>query len=88
MTSITASNSCWENPFCFASSYDVLHPVIDDFFMQSLIVYCEPNAKLRDTSLKQDGDVVSGLCEKCDLQIGCCVKFDNIFTSLHLLDVL
>ena len=59
---------------------------MDILFTQSH--YCESDAKLRDTGSRQGGDVVSSFIEKCDLQRGCCVTFDNLFKSLSLFDVL
>ena len=50
--------------------------------------YCGSDTKLRDTGLGQGGDVVLSLIEKCNLQSGSCVTFDNLFTSLPLLDML
>ena len=71
LASIAPSKSCRKNPFRFGSSYGVMHSVIDDFFMQSfvLVVYCEPEAKLRDTSLRQGGDVVSGLTDSVTCRV-------------------
>ena len=41
-----------------------------------------------DTGLGQGADVVLGLIEKCEVQAGSPVTFDNLFTSLSLLDEL
>ena len=41
-----------------------------------------------DTDLGQGGDVVLGLIEKCEVKAGSTVTFDNLFTSLLLLDEL
>ena len=43
---------------------------------------------LPDTSLGQGGDVVLGLIEKCEVKAESTVTFDNLFTSLLLLDEL
>ena len=69
MASVAPSNSFRKTRLSFGSSYDVLHLVMDDFFMQNLIVYCEPDAKLRDTSLRQGGDVVSVLIESVSCRV-------------------
>ena len=41
-----------------------------------------------DTGLGQGADVVLGLIEKCEVKAGSTVTFDNLFTSLSLLDEL
>ena len=41
-----------------------------------------------DTSLVQGADVLLGLTEKCEIKSGLTVTFDNLFTSLPLLDEL
>ena len=41
-----------------------------------------------DTGFVQDADVVMGLIEKCKVKAGSTVTFDNLFTSLPLLDEL
>ena len=41
-----------------------------------------------DTGLSQSADVVLGLSEKCEVKAGSTVTFDNLFTSLPLLDEL
>ena len=43
---------------------------------------------MADTSLGQGADVVLGLTEKCEVKAGSVVTFDNLFTSLPLLDEL
>ena len=48
--------------------------------------YC--GTKLKDIGLGQGADVVLGLIEKCNLSSGCTLTFDNLFTSLPLLDKL
>ena len=50
--------------------------------------YCGSDTKLKDTGLGQGADVVLGLIEKCNLSSGCTLTFDNLFTSLPLLDEL
>ena len=39
-----------------------------------------------DTSLGQRADVALGLIEECEVKAGSTVTFDNLFTSLPLLD--
>ena len=39
-----------------------------------------------DTGLGQSADVVFGLSEKCEVKAGSTVTFDNLLTSLPLLD--
>ena len=41
-----------------------------------------------DTGLGEGADVVLGLIEKCDVKTRSTVTFDNLFTSLPLLDEL
>ena len=41
-----------------------------------------------DTGLSQDADAVLGLIEKYKVKAGYTVTFDNLFTSLPLLDKL
>ena len=41
-----------------------------------------------DTGLGQGADVVLALIEKCEVKAGSTVTFDNLFTSLPLLDEL
>ena len=48
--------------------------------------YCGVDTDLPDTGLGQGADVVLGLIEKCKLKTG--FTFDNLFTSLPLLDEL
>ena len=43
---------------------------------------------MADTSLGQGADVVLRLTEKCEVKAGSVVTFDNLFTSLPLLDEL
>ena len=50
--------------------------------------YCGSDTKLKDTGLGQGADVVLGQIEKCNLSSGCTLTFDNLFTSLPLLDEL
>ena len=50
--------------------------------------YCGSDTMLKDTGLGQGADVVLGLIEKCNLSSGCTLTFDNLFTSLPLLDEL
>ena len=50
--------------------------------------YCGSDTKLKDTGLGQGADVMLGLIEKCNLSSGCTLTFDNLFTSLPLLDEL
>ena len=48
--------------------------------------YCGVDTDLPDTGLGQGADVVLGLIEKCKVKVGSTVTFDNLFTSLPLLD--
>ena len=41
-----------------------------------------------DTGLGQGADVVLGLIEKCEVKAGSVITYDNLFTSLPLLDEL
>ena len=41
-----------------------------------------------DTGLGQGADVVLGLIEMCEVKAGSTITFDNLFTSLPLLDEL
>ena len=50
--------------------------------------YCGVDTDLPDTGLCQGADVVLGLIEKCKVKVGSAVTFDNLFTSLPLLDEL
>ena len=50
--------------------------------------YCRLDTNLPDTGLVQDADAVLGLIEKCEVKAGSTVIFDNLFTSLPLLDEL
>ena len=50
--------------------------------------YCGVDTDLTDTGLGQGADVVLGLIEKCEVKAGSTVTFDNLFTSLLLLDEL
>ena len=43
---------------------------------------------MSDTALGQGADVVLGLIEKCEVQAGSIVTYDNLFTSLPLLEEL
>ena len=48
--------------------------------------YCGVDTDLPDTILGQGADVVLGLIDKFEVKAGSTVKFDNLFTSLPLLD--
>ena len=48
--------------------------------------YCGVDTDLPGTGLDQGADVVLGLIEKCKIKTGSTVTFDNLFTSLPLLD--
>ena len=50
--------------------------------------YCGVDSDWSDTGLGQGADVVLGLIEKCKVKAGSTVTFDNLFTSLPLLDEL
>ena len=50
--------------------------------------YCGVDTDLLDAGLGQGADAVFGLIEKCEVKAGSTVKFDNLFTSLSLLDEL
>ena len=50
--------------------------------------FCGVDTDLPDTGLGQGADVVLGLIEKCKVKAGSNVTFDNLFTSLPLLDEL
>ena len=50
--------------------------------------YCGIDTDLPDTGLGQGADVVLGLIEKCEAKAGSNVTFENLFTSLPLLDEL
>ena len=50
--------------------------------------YCGTSTLLSKTNLEQGADVVLGLIEKCSVPAGCRLYFDNLFTSLPLLDIL
>ena len=50
--------------------------------------YCGVDTDLQDTALGQGADAVLGLIEKCEVKVGSAVAFDNLFTSLPLLDEL
>ena len=50
--------------------------------------YCGADTDLLDTGLSQGGNIVLGLNEKCELKARSTVTFDNLFTSLPLLDEL
>ena len=65
--------------WCFTSTEGYLFPAEP---------YCGSDTKLKDTGLGQGADVVLGLIEKCNLSSGCTLTFDNLFTSLPLLDEL
>ena len=43
---------------------------------------------MRDTGLGQGADVVLGFIEKCEVKAGSTTTFENLFTSLPLLDEL
>ena len=49
---------------------------------------CGVNTDFPDTGLGQGADVVLALIEKCEVKAGSTVTFDNLFTSLPLLDEL
>ena len=49
--------------------------------------YCGSDTKLKDTGLGQGADVALGLIEKCNLSSGCILTFNNLFTSLPLLEL-
>ena len=65
--------------WCFASS---------DGYLFHVEPYCGSDTKLKETELGQGADVVLGLIEKCNLPSGSSVTFDNLFTSLTLLNEL
>ena len=48
--------------------------------------YCGVDTDLPGTGLGQGADFVLGLIEKCKIKAGSTVTFDNLFTSLPLLD--
>ena len=50
--------------------------------------YCGLDTDLSDTDLGQVADVVLDLIKKCEVKAGSTVIFDNLFTSLSLLDEL
>lgn len=50
--------------------------------------YCGSNTKLPDTGLGQGGDVVIGLVDYCSVPQGTKLYFDNLFTSVPLLEEL
>ena len=50
--------------------------------------YCGLDTDLQDTGLNQGAYVVLGLIEKCEVKAGSTVTFDNLLTSLPLLDEL
>ena len=50
--------------------------------------YCGVDTDLPDAGLSQGANVVLGLNEKCEVKAGSTVTFDNLFTSLPLLDEL
>ena len=50
--------------------------------------YCGVDTDLPDTGLGQGADVVLGLIEKCEVKAGSTVTFDNLLTSLPLLNEL
>ena len=50
--------------------------------------YCGADTDFPDTGLGQGADVVLGLIEKCEVKAGSTATFDNLFTSLSLLDEL
>ena len=50
--------------------------------------YCGVDTDLLDAGLGQGADAVFGLIEKCEVKAESTVKFDNLFTSLSLLDEL
>ena len=50
--------------------------------------YCGVDTDLPDTDLSQGANVVLGLIEKCEVKAGSTVTFDNLFTSIPLLDEL
>ena len=65
--------------WCLASS---------DGYLFNAELYCGSNTKPKETGLGQGTDIVLGLIEKCNLPSGSSVTFDNLFTSLTLLDKL
>lgn len=50
--------------------------------------YCGVSTRLPETGLGQGGDVVIGLVDHMKLSKGVCLYFDNLFTSIGLLDEL
>ena len=50
--------------------------------------YCGADTQLADTGMGKGADVVLGLLDKCSVPRGHTVYFDNLFTSLELLDAL
>ena len=50
--------------------------------------YCGVDTDLLDAGFGQGADAVFRLIEKCEVKAGSTVKFDNLFTSLSLLDEL
>ena len=50
--------------------------------------YCGADTDLLDTGLGHGADVALGLIEKCEVKAGSTATFDNLFTSLPLLDEL
>ena len=50
--------------------------------------YCGVDTDLPDTGLGQGADLVLGLIKKCEVKAGSTVTFDNLLTSLPLLDEL
>ena len=50
--------------------------------------FCGVDTDLPDTGLGQGADGVLGLIEKCKVKAGSAATFDNLFTSLPLLDEL
>ena len=59
---------------------------------EGYLLHAEPcsgvDTDLPDTDLGQSADVVFGLSEKCEVKAGSTVTFDNLLTSLPLLDEL
>ena len=85
MESMAQSNSCGTNPFSLGLRYGFLHPVIDIFFMQNVIVSQISNLNTLVWRLGQGGDVALGLIENCDLQNRSYVTFAGLFASLFFL---
>ena len=50
--------------------------------------YCGVETDFSDTGVDEGADVVLGLIEKCEVKAGSTVTFDNLLTSLPLLDEL